>query len=315
MLGYPLNEVYLMSELENANAILEQIYEARKAGRLPIPPLIETHPFLEAEGITPRNFTLLAQGDSWFDYPGDDIINFLRDRFLHQVENIAVKGSTLNDIVYGPVPKNWLGVPQSNQVDRIQELQFVFNKTGPDAVLLSGGGNDIAGKEFFQLINNKLSNLENPNQKVTEGVVFETFYQAYLDIISKIISWFHTAGREPHIFIHGYDYPYPDGRGFSMFNLVGPWFDETFNKKNYPLTELDARYQITKKIMDEFNTMLAKLASDHAGVVHYVDFRGTLPDHGDWANELHPTRDGFSRLADKLNYEIHKALDTTGQGA
>jgi hypothetical protein len=38
------------------------------------------------------------------------------------------------------------------------------------------------------------------------------------------------------IFTHGYDYPWPDGRGVISFLgwRIGPWFDNTFNHKNYP---------------------------------------------------------------------------------
>ncbi|MGD9681601.1 MAG: hypothetical protein AB7W16_10490 [Candidatus Obscuribacterales bacterium] len=290
---------------------LELLFKTRQKGREPIESLEGTHPLLATEGIMPKTYHLVAQGDSWFDYPGDDLINYLRDRHGHKIDNIAVAGSTLNDIVYGPVPKNWLGIPQSDDVSRIQELHFLIWKQEPVGVLLSGGGNDIAGPEFFQLINNALSSLENPNTEVVQGIMSETFKKAYQDLIREIVSSCQALALTPHIFVHGYDHPFPDGRGVTMFNVIGPWFHDTFNKKNYPLktkSDLRARYEITRVIIDSFNEMLASLEIDFPGVVHHVDLRGILPGIEDWANELHPTTKGFERLSDKFNLEIHKVL-------
>lgn len=290
---------------------LERLFEARQRGRQPIATLREVHPLLAAEAIQPKTYHLVAQGDSWFDYPGDDLINYLRDRHKHTIDNIAVAGSTLNDIVYGPVPKNWLGIPQSDDVSRLQELHFLIERKQPVAVLLSGGGNDIAGPEFFQLINNALSGLENPNGEVVHGVMHRTFFKAYKDLIDNIINTLTSLGQTPQIFVHGYDYPFPDGRGFTMFNFVGPWFDGTFNKKNYPYrnpADLQKRYEITKVIIDGFNDLLISLSNTYSGVVHHVDLRNTLPSIDDWANELHPTTDGFLKLSDRFNLELHKVL-------
>ncbi|MDD2720180.1 MAG: SGNH/GDSL hydrolase family protein [Gallionella sp.] len=301
-------------DIEKSKIKLEQLYEARKKASEPITRLTEPHPLLIAAAVQPQQYRLLAQGDSWFDYlPGKDLIEYLRHRHGHIIENIGVGGSTLNDIVYGPVPKNWLGIPQSHDVSRIAELIHLIEKIRPHAILLSGGGNDIAGQEFFSLINNALSNLENPNKEVIHGVLFETFRKAYEDLIGTIKAKAEKLGITLPIFVHGYDYPWPDGRGVTMFNLVGPWFDDTFNKKNYPYknndkTQLGKRYEVVKVFIDEFNGMLKELASSNPQSVYYVDLRNTLTSKDDWANELHPTNDGFLALSDKFNFELHKVL-------
>ncbi|MCX7899647.1 MAG: hypothetical protein N2444_06130, partial [Methylocystis sp.] len=105
----------------------------------------------EAAGV--RRFRLMAQGDSWFDYfPGTDLIDCLHEYHGHSFEgangattNLAVGGSTLNDEAYGPVPANLFGVPQSNDISRIAELVRRIRLDKPQALLLSGGGNDVAG--------------------------------------------------------------------------------------------------------------------------------------------------------------------------
>jgi len=292
---------------------LNLLHEERQAARTLPAQLTTVHPMLAKAFISPRNYSLVAQGDSWFDYPTSwDLIDWLSNYHGHDIDSIGVAGSTLNDIVYGPVPKNWLGISQSDDTDRMAELINRIDEKKPQAVLLSGGGNDVAGPEFFSFLNNALSKLENPNAKVLDGVLNETFVKAYEDLIETITAKAQQMGCNLPIFVHGYDYPWPDGRGFTCFNLVGPWFDDTFNKKNFPYDDdeakLKVRYNILKVFMDGFNVMMAGLEQKYPGVVHYVDLRGTLPDRDEWANELHPKKEGFGKLADKINLALHTIL-------
>jgi hypothetical protein len=114
-------------------------------------------------------------------------------------------------------------------------------------------------------------------------------------------SFFGTRHRRPGF---GYDYPWPHGREVISFLgwRIGPWFDNTFNHKNYPnnnAADLKVRHDIVVKFMDSLNTMLKGLAAP-PDVLH-VDLTGTLQTKNDWANELHPTNAGFKVLADKID--------------
>ncbi len=293
---------------------LELLESERQAARMAPPRLTAAHPMLAFKSLAPKTYRLVSQGDSWFDYPPSwDLIDWLRSAHGHHVDNIAVAGSTLNDIVYGPVPANWLGIPQSDDIDRLAELIHRIDEIRPQAVLLSGGGNDVAGPEFFSFLNNALSNLANPNRGVLDSVVSGTFAKAYRDLIDTLVAKAQEMGGVLPIFVHGYDYPWPDGRGFTVFNLCGPWFAPTFDKKNFPYAGdpagLVARRNILASFIDAFNTMLKDLESRYPGVVHYVDLRGTLPRIDEWANELHPKKEGFGKLADKINLALHQVLE------
>ena len=264
-----------------------------------------------------RTFTLLSQGDSWFDYaPGTDLIDCLHSNHGHKIiSNLAVAGSTLNDEAYGPVPSAFFGLPfapkQSDDPDRITELVHRIQQDKPQALLLSAGGNDIAGDEFFSVINNSKSGLPPVNQQVLDGIVNGTFKTAYQYLIDTALKAASDAGigRMP-IFTHGYDYPWPDGRGVISFLgwKIGPWFDETFKLKNYPNTnnaELKVRRDIIVKFIDSLNAMLDGLASkQYPGKLFHVNLVGTLKTRDDWANELHPGNDGFSALAKKIDASL-----------
>ncbi len=258
-----------------------------------------------------RTFTLLAQGDSWFDYPpGTDIIDCLHSNHGHAITNIAVAGSTLNDEAYGPVPREMFGLPfgpkQSDDPDRITELVHHVQQVKPQALLLSAGGNDVAGDEFFSFINNSRSGLPPVNDEVLDGVVSGTFKTAYLYLIDTALAADATGGMK--VFTHGYDYPWPDGRGVVHFLgwKIGPWFDPTFNAKNFPnnnSADLQTRHDVVVKFIDAVNVMLAGIAAapKYAGKVFHVDFRGTLQTKDEWANELHPMNDGFRALSVKVD--------------
>jgi hypothetical protein len=211
-------------EIRVKETFLNQIHAARLAVRNTTLPVAErgaeAAPLAAMLAATPakRTFRLLAQGDSWFDYPsGTDLIDCLHRNHGHEIVNIAVAGSTLNDEAYGPVPRELFGLPigqtQSDDPSRIAELVQRILEDKPQALLLSAGGNDIAGDEFFSFINNAQSGLASVNQDVLDGVVNNTFKTAY----EYLISTARAAARQAHItmpvFTHGYDYPWPDGRG------------------------------------------------------------------------------------------------------
>ncbi len=257
-----------------------------------------------------RTFKMLAQGDSWFNYwIGKDVLYWLNHDYGHDIRNIAVAGSTLNDIVYGPVPTDLLDFRQVDAPSRRVELMDLIISEKPDVLLLSGGGNDVAGDEFFSFLNNAKSGLASVNSGVLNNVISPTFMKAYDDLIQTALTAAEYANKPIRIFTHGYDYPYPDGRGVIWIRgAIGPWFDATFNAKNYPREtweDLLARRQIIVQFMDALNSMLQNLAAKYPGQVFHIDARNTLKEtahyRDEWANELHPTDKGFQKIARVFN--------------
>ena len=43
---------------------------------------------------------LVAEGDSWFDYPGGDILSLLVDRYQWDVRSVAHRGDNLESMAY-----------------------------------------------------------------------------------------------------------------------------------------------------------------------------------------------------------------------
>jgi len=166
-------------------------------------------------------------------------------------------------------------------------------------VLLSGGGDDIAGDEFGMLINNATSPIEGWNAEIVDGLINQRIATAYRVMLTAM-----NALCTAPILIHGYDYPVPDGRGFlgGWLFLPGPWLKPGFQQKLFE--DLPANVTMMRTIIDMFNAMVSRLPQEFANV-HYVDLRGTLSsdlaNYTDWwANELHPTGTGFTAVAAKF---------------
>lgn len=252
-----------------------------------------------------RVVKVVAEGDSWFSYfPPNDILASLRNRrwngWDYQVSDRAKAGALLNDMVYG-----------RDMVDTYQLLE----DESPDVFLFSGGGNDIAGPELFVMLYHRkavemTAGLPSINAKILQGLVDEVFLRSYLDLVALIRHKARAIGRpDLPIILHGYDYAIPDGRGWGggWGPLPGPWLDPSLTSKGYDRVRHEAvRRRIVRQLIDAVNATLAKVAQSDRNV-HHVDLRGTLAD-GEWANELHPTPEGFAAVTGKIEARIRAVL-------
>jgi lysophospholipase L1-like esterase len=246
--------------------------------------------------------TLLAEGDSWFDYPLYDVLKNLDDDYGYDVHSVAHRGDALEIMAYG----------QGQLDDFARTLERVLRSgTVPKAVLLSGGGNDVAGDVFSMILNHKLSPLPGINAGILEGVLQQRIRLAYATILSAVTQLCRRyLDRPVPVLVHGYAYPVPDGRGFlgGWGPLPGPWFQPGFREKGYE--DLQERADIAMQLINAFNGMLQQLvAQAEFAHVHYIDLRPELSNKLSdykrwWGNELHPTDRGFDavtkRFADTL---------------
>jgi lysophospholipase L1-like esterase len=246
---------------------------------------------------------LIAEGDSWFDYPMQDVLRLLEDDYLFDVESVAHKGDCVEDMAHS--------MGQFEEFARRLEKLLRDDKV-PRAVLLSGGGNDIAGDEFAILLNHAASTLPPLNEDIVRGVIDVRLKEAYASIISGLTAISKSyLGRPIPIVTHGYDYPVPDGRGFmgGWWQLPGPWLKPGFQRKGHD--NLAKNTLLIAQLIDRFNTMLAAVSAFSEFVhVHYIDLRGTLKNDGTykkhWANELHPNATGFDLVTKKFADVIDK---------
>ena len=255
---------------------------------------------------------LIAEGDSWFNYPlHDEVVEKLEDRFHYRVESAAMWGDTAENMAYC----------EGGHGRRLLEPYARLKRRGhtPRAILLSCGGNDVAGDEFSVCLNHARSETPGLNLAIVAGVMerLELSIATLIGLV-KELGRLHFAGQNIPVLIHGYGYPVPDGRGFygGAWLLPGPWLEPGFARKGY--LSLDQRCRIMRELIDAFNEVLQRLASALPGVTH-VDVRpalvATLPEayRRSWANELHPTGQGFEEVARYFDEQIRRFPMPEGQ--
>jgi hypothetical protein len=200
--------------------------------------------------------------------------------------------------------------PQMTEVvEKYRDLQA--DSREPKVMLLSAGGNDIAHVAIESLLNHRNDPARGFNESVMRGIFDERIHGAMVAEVGAL-SEIHRVhfGRAPQVIIHGYDYAVPDNRGYlsGIGPMPGPWLAPQFRMRGYQ--DLAETVPLMRTLIDRFNAMAETVAASLANVT-YVNLRGTLSSalagnayKRDWANELHPTSDGYLKVAAKFDAAI-----------
>jgi hypothetical protein len=167
-----------------------------------------------------------------------------------------------------------------------------------DAILFSGGGDDLIGDAFRFWLRDALSDGDDPSTAMNAGTfndIISVVGAAYQDLITIRDAY----DMNVPIFIHGYDFAYPDGRGAYC---IGPWLYPSLASRGWMNSLAAAQVArgaaAVKAFMLAFNATLAALTIRPKVIL--VPTQGTLQSEQEWANELHPTPEGFGKMAAKF---------------
>ncbi len=229
--------------------------------------------------------TILAIGDSWFWYPfrGGSLINHLGDLLSsnrHVILATGKNGAEAADYVDG----KYAGIV--NEALRLDGSNL-------DAVFISGGGNDFAGlNDLRPLLKNNCKDETTASGCFREG---DPGLQAFLDTMDdcyrRLIGTIYTRTRpDCHVIMHTYDYAIPNGTGVA--GRPG-WLLPALLDAQVP-AELHSK--CIAHLLNSFRDTLDEICKSDPKHFHVCNSLGTL-GAGDWANELHPTADGFRKIA------------------
>ena len=238
---------------------------------------------------------VIAEGDSWFDYPipffGGGIIPRLEDRLGVPILNLAKAGDEVRFM---------LGVEERKILEK--QLREGCPAGGPwDVLLFSGGGNDIVDNPMALWVRDFNPSVPPPK------LINQPRYDAALALVQAgyedLITLRDTLSPGTHLVFHAYDYAIPDGRGVCF---LGPWLKPTFDLRKFPSNSTTA-FAVVKEMLKQFAALLETLESTHNGVT-FINGQGTLiPVTNSWHNELHPSKEGFNKFADIFHQKL-KAL-------
>jgi len=241
-----------------------------------------------------RPLQILAEGDSWFDYPvplfGGGVIPRLVKLLGVPILNLAKAGDEV---------RYMLGVEERTQLT--EQLKRGCPAGGPwDALLFSGGGNDIVDNPMALWVRDF-----DPSVPI-ERNIHQPRYDSALSLVragyEDLIALRDRLSPKTQLFFHAYDFAIPDGRG--ICNL-GPWLKPTFDLRGFKSRA--AGSAVVKEMLRQFAAMLASLAAAHPRVT-LINGQGLLPaDTSSWHNELHPSKRSFDLFA-QLFYRSMKAV-------
>lgn len=240
-----------------------------------------SHPYWDENEMTNRNESpdILALGDSWFWYPFNNLLNPIFNIWNGNRVIFAIgdNGANLRDYL-----------TRSRYRDNfLSSLETYKRKIR--LVLLSGGGNDIAGDDFKQLLKAQCAGVQSAMECFIPGqpdAIFNDFGAHYRNLVDAVLN----RADKAVIAVHNYDHAFPSGKNLFGF---GNWLKKPMDDCGVPAKY---RIEIIRMLIDGLGNQLSQLEQRHPDRVVFVRTAGTLKTEQEWANELHPTRVGFERL-------------------
>ncbi len=219
---------------------------------------------------------IVAEGDSWFQYPIRvlDTIDHLYK--LYAIRSFAEAGDTLENYM-----------KKREYLDAIKEEEAQI-------FVVSGGGNDILGEQF----QHSLRDTPAEDDITPARYLNKTFF----DKLDRLEVWYTDMFKELHnrypnlrMLVHSYDYIIPVDT--DLYPRKTSWLGKYMIRKN--IHQQTVRESLIRFMVDEFNKRLEKVAAAFPGVVYYINVR-EIVERGSWYDEIHPTNAGFQLVADKF---------------
>ena len=240
---------------------------------------------MQRDGVMP---SILAIGDSWFWYlfPGGSLINRLGPLVApksHTILALGNNGAKAQDYVIGKFR------------DAVHTA-LRLHGTSLSGVFISGGGNDFAGfNDLRPMLNRDCSKASDVPSCFAAGKgpgsldeLMQEMARNYRFLVDQIIA---VSPADCRIVLHNYDAAIPTGKG--IFGNQHSWLKPALDDARVPQ---NLQRGCVRQVLLRFTEMLEGVVQHAPGRVVLVNSMGILADT-DWANELHPTPDGFQKIA------------------
>lgn len=262
----------------------------------------------EMQGFNPNDYTnlMLAEGDSWFAWgylnlrPSPNVLTSMKFQNSTATLSYAYSGDTIGDMA---------------RIARSTAFYQELMDRKYDALLLSGGGNDLFDAFRLGHILQKSAGDPDDADAYVNWDAVNHLKDYVADNYRQVLAWRDEArskNRVTPFVLYTYDHPMPRPAKAEVMGMpaVGTWLYE-------PLQAVDAppilHFEIIKRVVDRIAKTILDLDNPAAGI-HAVDTRdqltpaqpGTTGDSNDWANEVHPNGSGYGKIAAVLCAKLNQ---------
>jgi lysophospholipase L1-like esterase len=238
-------------------------------------------------GLEPSRMIMVGVGDSWFDYPigPTDVLESIKRLSPNEpvIYKLAHYGTTTEDLLGQDRRENLIETLEEHKNDPI------------DAILFSGGGNDICGQQFRFWINDFIPGPIGDYDATLNLALFQHVLAIITAAYDDLIQIRNQHAPNAALLFHAYDKAYPSGHG-ACLNMVGPWLWPSLQARGW--TDRAQGQTIVAQLIAHFQSVLVRLSPLNSNN-YLVPTFGTL-NKTQWENELHPSPDGFDRIAEKF---------------
>lgn len=244
---------------------------------------------------------IYAEGDSWFDYLGSDILTEVYDQAT--IKPVILKRSSAGDEA-----GQMLSGDQRHQLVRdlstlkqhdMNEHRF---NAAPDVILFSAGGNDIVGMFDFPLFIRKAPDGSPISDFINSAHLELRLLQIALSYIEMGYMRDRYFPRAP-IVTHQYGRVIPSTRGLEILDIkvMKSWmkpymdtlqiaFDDQQKIVDYILGRHVEQVGQLQQGTYQLNGQAVRIGNLHIAPTHGV------VNGDEWANEIHPTPAGFEKV-------------------
>ena len=257
-----------------------------------------------------RRPVLVSEGDSWFQFPVllEDVIDNLHEDY--NVWSVDAAGDTLQNMV----------------LDNAEYMQALRRNAGSvRAFLFSGGGNDVIGEDAQgnPVIAQVVKRFEQGRPAVwyLDNPALEQRFRFIEDCYRTVLA--NVAREFPGlpVLCHGYDYPIPGGgpddNRHPAWAANDQWIGKAMRER-LGINEPALQREIVRLLIDRLNQGLQRVCggNNQGGAFRdawHVDVRRVV--NGRWADELHPTNDGFAAVGSRFKSLLQRVVRPAQDGA
>lgn len=254
----------------------------------------------ECVGVPIPKYKVLIEGDSWVSHPflsnlAIQFDNLGRDEFA--ILNVAIPGDTAKRMF----SKGSRQLKRMGQLLHDRRFGYRFNM-----IFVSAAGNDIVGEEITSFVDKHLTNGRMDVDLINnefDGII-RRISKNYKNIIELRDN--SEINQNTPIVCHCYSYLKPRKVGAKIFGAMfgKGWVKQHLDKLDIPHAD---QQLIINTMLDRFYDALKKLEGKYDNFLvvdtREVLLKGGIPNVSLFYDEIHPTGQGFRKVAKLIRRE------------